>query len=124
MTLYFKTKRLQKQCSEAKTMNRDFGKQGSLKLMQRLMELQAAATLKDVSHLPLLGVMNWLMQREYSRLISCNRIGCFSFLQTTLCQEWLMGESINHLLRKLKYLPLKIHMIRKPKGGACNEYSE
>lgn len=52
MTLYFKTKKLQRQCSEEKMMYKTFGKELSIKLKQRLMELQAASTLKDVSHFP------------------------------------------------------------------------
>ncbi len=52
MTLYFKTKKLQRQCSEEKLMRKTFGKELCMKLKQRLMELQAADTLKDISHLP------------------------------------------------------------------------
>jgi len=52
MIIYFKTKKLQKQCSESKSMSKEFGAFLSAKLKQRLMELQAANTLRDVSHLP------------------------------------------------------------------------
>ncbi len=52
MTIYFKTSKLQKQCSESKSMIKEFGPLLSVKLKRRLMELQAAETLKDVSYLP------------------------------------------------------------------------
>jgi len=52
MTIYFKTKKLQKQCAEMKEMSKVFGREMSRKLQQRLMELQAADSLKDISHLP------------------------------------------------------------------------
>lgn len=52
MEIYFRTKKLQKICSEAREMNKLYGARGSRKLQQRLMELQAADVLSDVSHLP------------------------------------------------------------------------
>lgn len=52
MRIYFKTNKLKQQCSEERTMLKAFGKKMSLKLQQRLMELSAAETLADMSHLP------------------------------------------------------------------------
>ena len=52
MEIYFKTKKLQKQCSDNREMIKDFGPKMSKKLAQRLMELMAAESLNDLSHLP------------------------------------------------------------------------
>jgi plasmid maintenance system killer protein len=52
MTIYFKTKKLQKQCSEMREMVKAFGPAMADKLSQRLAELQAADSLSDISHLP------------------------------------------------------------------------
>ena len=52
MRVYFKTKKLQKQCSTNKEMHKSFGSKMCKKLQQRLMELNAAVTLSDMSHLP------------------------------------------------------------------------
>lgn len=52
MRIYFKTKKLQKTCSESKEAIKRLGVRGGTKLQQRLMELNAARTLTDISHLP------------------------------------------------------------------------
>jgi plasmid maintenance system killer protein len=52
MKIYFKTKKLQKQCSEAREMIKAFGQKMSGKLQQRLMEMKAADSLGDISYLP------------------------------------------------------------------------
>ncbi len=52
MKIYFKTKKLQKQCTEARGMVKEFGLKMSGKLQQRLMEMNAADSLQDLSHLP------------------------------------------------------------------------
>lgn len=52
MRISFKTKKLQKICSEDREMQRHLGPARARKLRQRLMELKAAETLADVSHLP------------------------------------------------------------------------
>ena len=52
MEIYFRTKRLQRICSEAKEMRKLYGVKCSEKLQQRLMELRAADALSDMSHLP------------------------------------------------------------------------
>lgn len=52
MTVYFKTKKLQKQCSEMREMVRAYGPAMADRLSQRLAELQAADSLSVISHLP------------------------------------------------------------------------
>jgi proteic killer suppression protein len=52
MQIYFRTKKLQKQCSSEAEMLKAFGKKRAERLQQRLMELRAATTLSDVSRLP------------------------------------------------------------------------
>ena len=52
MRIYFKTKKLQKTCSVSKETIKQFGAKRGLKLQQRLMELRAAETLAEISHLP------------------------------------------------------------------------
>src|SRR4030042_1571244 len=52
MEICFRTKKLQRICSEAKEMRKLYGVKGSEKLQQRLMELRAADALSDMSHLP------------------------------------------------------------------------
>lgn len=52
MDIYFKTKKLQKTCSEQKAAIKKLGHEGGRKLMQRMLELQAAISLGDISHLP------------------------------------------------------------------------
>jgi proteic killer suppression protein len=48
----FKTKKLQRICSQEKEMLKHLGANRSKKLKQRLMELFAADTLADISYLP------------------------------------------------------------------------
>lgn len=48
MVIFFKTKKLQKICSEAREMRKQLGIKAAEKLQQRMMELKAA----DMSHLP------------------------------------------------------------------------
>lgn len=52
MILYFKTTKLQKQCSVDKEMRTSFSQKMCARLKQRLMELSAADNLGDISHLP------------------------------------------------------------------------
>ncbi|TKB11802.1 type II toxin-antitoxin system RelE/ParE family toxin [Desulforhopalus sp. IMCC35007] len=52
MRILFKTKKLQKTCSVSKETIKQFGVKRGLKLQQRLMELKAAETLAEISHLP------------------------------------------------------------------------
>jgi len=52
MDIYFKTRKLQKLCSKKILATREFGTKSARKLQQRLMELQAAETLEDISKLP------------------------------------------------------------------------
>ena len=52
MEIYFRTKKLQKQCSKNKDAVKALGSACAKKLKQRMMELVAADTLSDVSHLP------------------------------------------------------------------------
>lgn len=52
MLIFFKTKKLQKICSEDREMQKHLGQAMARKLRQRMMELNAAETLADVSHLP------------------------------------------------------------------------
>lgn len=50
--IFFKTKKLQKLCSDQREMQKQLGQGMARKLRQRLMELNAAEVLADVSHLP------------------------------------------------------------------------
>ncbi|MEI8172370.1 MAG: type II toxin-antitoxin system RelE/ParE family toxin [Deltaproteobacteria bacterium] len=52
MDIYFRTKKLQKICSEEKEMRKQLGMKCAEKLEQRMMELKAADTLSDISYLP------------------------------------------------------------------------
>ena len=52
MEIYFKTKRLQKICNNQKESIKAFGPKMAKKLHQRLFELSAARSLKDISRLP------------------------------------------------------------------------
>ena len=52
MELLFASKKLQKQFSAQKELNRCFGQVVAKRIMQRLMEMSAATTLQDLSHLP------------------------------------------------------------------------
>ena len=52
MKIYFRTNKLQKICSQEREMVKQLGAKNAGKLKQRLMELGAADTLADISHLP------------------------------------------------------------------------
>lgn len=52
MHIVFKTRKLQKICSESASAQRHLGAKGGRKLQQRMMELKAARSLGDISHLP------------------------------------------------------------------------
>ncbi len=52
MRIFFKTKKLQKICSESAQAKKHLGAKGGLKLQQRMMELKAADTLANISRLP------------------------------------------------------------------------
>jgi toxin HigB-1 len=52
MNIYFRSKKLQKICSEQAEMKKQLGQQRSEKLQQRMAELNGADTLSDISHLP------------------------------------------------------------------------
>jgi len=53
MDIFFRTKKLQKICSTQKVAIKELRANGGSKLMQRMAELNAANSLKDISHLPL-----------------------------------------------------------------------
>jgi plasmid maintenance system killer protein len=52
MKIYFASRKLQKICSEEREMVKQLGAKRATRLMQRMMELQAASTLSVISHLP------------------------------------------------------------------------
>jgi len=52
MVIYFRTKRLQKICSNKNEAIKKLGSKMALKLQQRLMELKAASCLADISRVP------------------------------------------------------------------------
>lgn len=52
MIIYFKTKKLQKICSNTKMSQKELGHEMARKLQQRLMELKAASCLDDISRVP------------------------------------------------------------------------
>jgi proteic killer suppression protein len=52
MRIFFKTKKLQKICSESAEAQKQLGARGGRKLQQRMMELSAAENLADISRLP------------------------------------------------------------------------
>jgi proteic killer suppression protein len=52
MDISFKTKKLQKLCSKRAETIKKLGPKRGLKLQQRMMELQAAGTLRDISRVP------------------------------------------------------------------------
>jgi proteic killer suppression protein len=52
MVIYFKTKRLQKICSNPDESIKKLGPKMARKLQQRLMELKAASCLADISRVP------------------------------------------------------------------------
>ena len=52
MVIYFKTKKLQKICSNTNESINKLGTMMARKLQQRLMELQAASCLADISRVP------------------------------------------------------------------------
>ncbi len=52
MDVFFRNKALLRVCSESAKMDKAFGQKTAARLRQRLMELRAADTLADLSHLP------------------------------------------------------------------------
>ena len=52
MEILFRTRKMQRACSSDRQMVRTWGETAARKLKQRLAELQAAATLQDIRHLP------------------------------------------------------------------------
>lgn len=52
MLIYFRTKKLQKVCSEKRVMQKQLGEGMARRLQQRMAELKAAEVLADISHLP------------------------------------------------------------------------
>jgi proteic killer suppression protein len=52
MRIFFKTRKLQKICSEANESRKHLGDKRGRKLQQRMMELKAAQNLADISRLP------------------------------------------------------------------------
>lgn len=52
MKIYYHTKKLEKVCTQEREMHKKLGDEMARKLKQRLMELRAAETLSDISHLP------------------------------------------------------------------------
>ena len=52
MVIYFKTRKLQKTCSQKTEAVKKLGLQSGAKLLQRMMELKAAENLADISKVP------------------------------------------------------------------------
>ncbi|TDB39280.1 MAG: killer suppression protein [Deltaproteobacteria bacterium] len=52
MRIFFRTRKLQKTCSENSESRKQLGAKCGRKLQQRMMELKAAQTLTDISRLP------------------------------------------------------------------------
>jgi proteic killer suppression protein len=52
MDIFFRTSKLQKQCSTENNAIKKLGQKGGEKLMQRMSELNAAMALSDISYLP------------------------------------------------------------------------
>ncbi len=52
MEISFRTRKLEQTCSKKAVMERRLGRECAAKLQQRMMELQAALSLADISHLP------------------------------------------------------------------------
>lgn len=52
MIIYFRTKKLQKICNNAKLSKKELGHDMARKLQQRIMELKAASCLDDISRTP------------------------------------------------------------------------
>lgn len=52
MQVFFRSKKLQKQCNSAKEMQKAFGAARTRKLQQRLMELGAADNLSQIARVP------------------------------------------------------------------------
>lgn len=52
MDISFKNKRIEQICNNEKVMSKNFDKQITKKLKQRLFELRAASSLDKISHLP------------------------------------------------------------------------
>lgn len=52
MLIFFRSRKLQKICSQQREMQKQWGQGMARKLQQRLAELAAAETLADISHLP------------------------------------------------------------------------
>jgi proteic killer suppression protein len=52
MDIFFKTKKMQRICSEGAEAKKKLGAKGGQKLQQRMMELSAAENLSDISRLP------------------------------------------------------------------------
>lgn len=52
MIIYFRTRKLQKMCSNKKEAERKLGAKMAGKLLQRMMELSAATNLKEIASLP------------------------------------------------------------------------
>lgn len=52
MVIYFKTKKIQKLCSSSEEAHKKLGAKMAKKLLQRMMELNAAGTLQAISYLP------------------------------------------------------------------------
>lgn len=52
MIIYFRARKLQKVCNNAKLSKKELGHEMARKLQQRLMELKAASCLDDISRVP------------------------------------------------------------------------
>jgi len=92
MRIYFKTTKLQKQCSVDKEMRTSFSQKMCARLQQRLMELSAVDNLGEISRLP---------PARCHELT--NRKGVFSV-------------DLEHPLRLL-FIPANDPVPRKPDGG-------
>ena len=52
MVIFFRTRKLQKVCEDPRTMLKELGQGRAKKFRQRMVELNAADVLADISHLP------------------------------------------------------------------------
>ena len=97
MDIVFRTRKLQRMCSEEREMARELGPKMTAKLRRRLMEMRGADTLADLSHLPPMRC------HEESH----NRAGQFSV-------------DLEHPMR-LIFVPANDPAPRRPDGGIDRE---
>lgn len=52
MDIYYKSRKMEKLCSDEREMKKQLGQQNAKKLQQRLMEIRSANVLSDLTYLP------------------------------------------------------------------------